>query len=249
MDSSEAFFNLFNQVFVDINKLYMEELGYDLSTSANTVEYHNYLQNNPIQFTSPEYNSFGDPNSPFSGAGAGKLPVPSGFYPDSVLYKFISTAEGSIGVQWVSEYKGHNIVRSAACFGYDFPGGVHDPSYINKLGLTQQDGDSLGITNSGRRPMGGEWYGGKVQWGWYTNSIPAGHPYWQKLIPYYRDEMIWAWHQPIIQNVKDPAERLARMHSINWWGHHYLRGFHGGPGFPHRLKAAQQACAGMQRFA
>lgn len=185
---------------------------------------------------------------PFGSAGAGQLPVPPGFYSDSVLYNFISTAEGSIGIQWVGTDHGHDVVTSAACFGYDFPGGVHDPSYIKKLGLTPSDANSLGITNRGRKPIGGEWYNGRVQWGWYTQPLPTSHPYWQKLIPYYRDAMIWAWNQPIIQAVKDPAERLARMHSINWWGHHYLKGFSGGSGWRHRFEAAQKACVGMPTF-
>ena len=186
--------------------------------------------------------------SEFGGAGAGKLPIPPGFYSDAVLYNFISSAEGTIGIQWVGSNKGHDVVTSAACFGYDFPGGVHDPSYISKLGLTPSDTANLGITNRGRAPIGGESYGGKVRWGWYTQPLGADHPYWKKLIPYYRDAMIWAWNQPIIQNVKDPGERLARMHSINWWGYHYLKGFHGGKGWPHRLQCAKKACAGMAPF-
>ena len=187
-------------------------------------------------------------DSEFDGAGLGILPRPLGFYSDKVLFEFISQAEGNIGVQWVRTYKGHDIVIEAACFGYDFPGGVHDPSYIKKLGLTIADTQSLGITNRGRKPIGGESHNGRVQWGWYTNPIPPNHSYWKKLIPYYRDAMIWAWNQPIIQAVKDPAERLARMHSINWWGYHYLKGFHGGSGWKHRFQMAQRACHGMKNY-
>lgn len=61
--------------------------------------------------------------------------------------------------------------------------------------------------------------------------------------------MIWAWNQPAIQAVKDPAERLARMHSVNWWGSKNMKLFHGGTGFKHRLQAAQKATAGMTNFA
>ena len=243
LDDSEIVIKELNHAIVNIYKTCIEEMGYDMGLTDNPIEYRNYLITSPIDLVGNNMYDYNGIDSEFSGAPSGKLPIPQGFYSDKVLYEFISHAEGAIGVQWVSEYKGHNIVRSAACFGYDFPGGVHDPSYINKLGLTQQDGDSLGITNSGRKPIDAEYYGGKVQWGWYTNPIPAGHPYWQKLIPYYRDAMIWAWHQPIIQNVKDPAERLARMHSINWWGHHYLKGFSGGKGWPHRFAAAKRACS------
>jgi len=230
---------------LNLVKEILETTGIDLGETKNEIDYFNYLVNDPIQIN----NGYGGMiDSQFDGAGAGKLPIPPGFYSDQVLYEFITRAEGNIGVQWVATYKGHDIVTSAACFGYDFPGGVHDPSYINKLGLTQSDTASLGIANNGRKPIGGESYGGRVQWGWYTNPIPASHPYWQKLIPYYRDEMIWAWNQPIIQNVKNAAERLARMHSINWWGHHYLKGFSGGSGWNHRLQAAQMACNGMSNF-
>ena len=217
----------------------------------NSIIYENMITNDESSISESLVESgmfWNEIGGEFTGASAGKLPIPTGFYSDNVLYKFISTAEGDIGVQWVGTMKGHDVVKSAACFGYDFPGGVHDPSYINLLGLTPSDAESLGITNRGRQPIGAESYGGKVKWGWYTKPIPPSHPYWQKLIPYYRDAMIWAWNQPIIQAVKDPAERLARMHSINWWGYHYLKGFNGGSGWPHRFQMAKQACSGMPRF-
>ena len=238
------------KVRLNLIKEIFESLGINLGKTNNKINYQNYMVNDvdEIALFGSDYTN-GDINSEFMGAGAGKLDIPSEFYSDKVLYEFITHAEGNIGVQWVGTYKGHDIVRSAACFGYDFPGGVHDPSYKLKLGLTISDTVSLGITNRGRTPIGGESYGGKVKWGWYTNPLPAGHSYWQKLIPYYRDAMIWAWKQPIIQNVKDPAERLARMHSINWWGYHYLKGFNGGSGWNHRLQAAKRACSGMTRFA
>ena len=247
-DPTNGIFAGVGQTRINLLKEVLEDYCIDLGETNNTVNYKNYLISNPITFQVPGMGGFGDIGEDFGGAGGGKLPIPAGFYSDNVLYNFISTAEGKIGVQWVATYRGHDVVRTAACFGYDFPGGVHDPSYIRILGLTQADADSLGITNSGRKPIGGEWYNGAVQWGWYTNPVPVSHPYWKKLIPFYRDAMIWAWNQPIIQAVKEPAERLARMHSINWWGHHYLKGFSGGSGWPHRYQAAQKACAGMPTF-
>lgn len=248
LDESEIYIKELSNTIINLYKLVVEDMGYDMGDTNNEIEYRNYLVRDPINFNSMSLNECGYDSGFACGAG-GKLPIPQGFYSDGVLFSFISNAEGNIGVQWVSDKSGHNVVRSAACFGYDFPGGVHDPSYIQKLGLTQSDADTLGVTNRGRAPIGGEGYGGKVTWGWYTNPVPASHPYWQKLIPYYRDEMIWAWNQPIIQAVKDPAERLARMHSINWWGHHYLKGFNGGSGWSHRFQVAQKACVGMNRFA
>jgi hypothetical protein len=246
LDESEIYIKELSHTIINLYKLAIEDMGYDLGDTNNEIEYRNFLVRDPINYNTKSLNESGF-DSNFA-APEGKLPIPQGFYSDAVLYNFLSTAEGNIGVQWVATDHGHDIVRSAACFGYDFPGGVHDPSYIKLLGLTQDDADSLTITKRGRKPIGGEWYGGKVKWGWYTNPIPSDHSYWKKLIPYYRDAMIWAWNQQIIQAVKDPAERLARMHSINWWGHHYLKGFSGGSGWPHRFQAAQQACSGMGRF-
>ena len=233
---------------VNLYKSTLEFLGEDLGPTNNKIEYRNYLIDNPIQFGNPGGFSFVNGN--FEGAGGGKEEVPQGFYSDQVLYNFISNAEGTIGVQWVSGYKSGSVVPSAACYGYDFPGGVHDPSFISKLGLTQSDANSLGISQNGRKPIGGESYGGKVQWGWYTQPVPADHPYWKKLIPYYRDAMIWAWRQPGIQAIKNPGERLARMHTINWYGYHYMKGLtKNDVGWNHRLQVAKSVTSGMGSFA
>lgn len=239
LQENDNIIELIPKLRLDIIKEIYESLGYSLGTTRNEFNYRNYLINNLDMF-----GQFGGIDGEYGipgSFGGGQLPIPQGFYSDTVLYNFITHAEGDIGVQWVGTYKGHDIVRSAACFGYDFPGGVHDPSFISKLGLTQADGDSLGITNGGRKPIGAESYGGRVQWGWYTKPVPAGHPYWKKLIPYYRDAMIWAWNQPGIQAITNRAERLARMHTINWYGHHYMKGLKvNDVGFKHRLQVANQ---------
>ena len=70
MDYSEGFFNAFNRLFVDINKLYMEELGYDLNISTNTPEYHNFLVENPIKFYTGGGNESGDNNDFYVSGGA-----------------------------------------------------------------------------------------------------------------------------------------------------------------------------------
>ena len=238
---------LIPKIRLDIIKEIYESLGINLGQSNNEINYQNYMINNIDDICLFNADGIGI-DSEFTGAGKGMLIPPQGFYSDQVLFEFITHAEGSIGIQWVSSKSGHNIVTSAACFGYDFPGGVHDPSYIKKLGLTPSDTYELVITNNGRSPIGTESYGGRVKWGWYTKPLPANHSYWQKLIPYYRDQMIWAWNQTIIQAVKDPAERLARMHSINWWGYHFLKGFNGGSGWNHRYAAAKRACMNMHQF-
>lgn len=189
--------------------------------------------------------SFADVNSEFTGAGPGKEPIPTGFPSDKLLFEFITQAEGKEGIQWVGTYKGHDVVVTAACFGYDFPGGVHDTSWIKILGLTKEDTANLGITNKPRPPIGAETYGGKVKWGWKTQPLPTSHPYWKKLIPHYRDAMIWAWKQPAIQAIQSPGERLARMHTINWYGQHYMKGLtHNDVGWKHRLQVALKVCGG-----
>ena len=249
-DESIKLFNAISMFRNSIIKECYEVSGIKLGDYEAKANFKNYIIGEPIA-GSPAAGgafgdgSFGDVNSEFTGAGPGKLPIPPGFPSDKILYEFISQAEGKIGVQWVSTFKGHNIVTSAACFGYDFPGGVHDPSFISKLGLTQSDAANLGITNNGRKPIGAESYGGKVQWGWYTKPFPASHPYWKKLIPVYRDNMIWAWNQPGIQAITSAGEKLARMHTINWYGHHYMRGLTTNDvGFKHRLQVAQKVCGG-----
>jgi len=189
----------------------------------------------------------GNINSPFPGAAKGKLPIPQGFYSDKILYEFITRAEGNVGLLWVTTYKGDTIATSCGINGWDFAGGVHSPKIARAIGVTAaQFASTVTVNkNSGwsRRAMGGEIKEGAA-WGWATSPLPPNHPYWQRLIPYYRDEMIWAWNQPIIQTVSDPAERLAKMHSINWFGHHFMKGFSGSDsGYPHRLKVAREVCA------
>lgn len=233
---------------LDMLKEIYESLGVNLGKTYNEINYQNYMINNLDDICLFGGNGNGI-DSEFTGAEGGKLTPPQGFYSDQILYEFITKAEGNIGVQWVSNRNGHNVVRSAACFGYDFPGGVHDPSFIKKLGLTQSDADSLGISNNGRAPIGAESYGGIVKWGWYTKPIPASHPYWKKLIPYYRDNMIWAWNQSGIQSIKNPGERLARMHTINWYGYHYMRGLtKNDVGWNHRLQVAKNVCSSLHNF-
>lgn len=243
----------FRHLQIDLIKECYETLGIDLGITDNEIEYHNYLVDDPIKF----YSGYGEGglggvNSEFGGAGAGTLPIPPGFYSDQVLYEFISHAEGDVGMLWVTTTKGDIVARGCGIDGWDFAGGVHSKAIANKIGVTASDFASWVKVDKGsgfsRRAMGGEIKEGAA-WGWATSRLGADNPYWKKLIPYYRDAMIWAWNQPIIQQVKDPAERLARMHSVNWWGYHYLKGFNGGPGWPHRFQAAQRACAGMQRFA
>jgi hypothetical protein len=246
-DPTDGIFIGIGQTRINLLKEVLEDYCIDLGPTDNFVDYKNYLISNPIVFYTPGSDDLSD----FADVGGGKLPIPQGFYSDKVLYNFISTAEGACGIKWVATYRGQDLVPFAACYGYDFPGGVHDPSYKKILGLTPADAAALeagGLKNRGRLPNSNESYHGAVKWGWETNTIPSTHPYWQKLIPVYRDRMIWAWNQPIIQAVKEPAERLARMHSINWWGVHYLKGFNGGSGWSHRYQAAQKACAGMPYF-
>ena len=49
MDKSEILFQELNRTIVNIYKVCLEEMGYDLYTTENKIEYHNYLINNPIR--------------------------------------------------------------------------------------------------------------------------------------------------------------------------------------------------------
>lgn len=235
----------------DLIKYYYEWFGEDMIIGdIDEIEYQNYLIDNPIQLNDPNGDPYGM-DSEFTGAGAGTLQRPPGFYSDQVLYEFITRAEGKIGLRWVTTYKGNQIATRCGINGWDFAGGVHSPAIARAIGVSASDFESW-VTidkNSGlsRMAMGEELKEGAA-WGWATSPLNADNPYWQKLIPYYRDRMIWAWSQPIIQAVREPAERLARMHSINWWGYHYIMGFSGGSGWGHRYQAAKEACGNMPNF-
>lgn len=229
---------------LDLLKITYESMGVDYGETKNDIKYKNYLAENPIKLQGFGGGD-GDVDSMFGSAGAGKLPIPPGFYSDKVLYEFITHAECPVGIYWVTTVKGDVQAVNCGVKGWDLPGGVHSKSIAAACGITDPSVFNFTVSRTnGRKAMGGEIREGAA-WGWLTNSVPASNPYWQKLIPYYRDCMIWAWHQPIIQEVKNPAERLARMHSINWWGYHYLKGFSGGSGWGHRFQAAQRACSGM----
>lgn len=236
-----------NYMKVNLLKECYEFLGIDFEETKNDIVYHNYLAEQPLSFGNGSMI-----DSEFGGADTGELPIPQGFYSDQVLYEFITHAEGSIGLRWVTTHKGDTVATNCGIGGWDYPGGVHNPAIAKKIGVSPQEfGSWVTINkNSGfsRRALEGEIKEGAA-WGWATSPLTAENPYWKKLIPYYRDAMIWAWNQPQIQEVKDPAERLARMHSVNWYGYHNMKLFGGGPGFQHRLQAAQRACGGMTRFA
>lgn len=251
LDTSEVYVKNLLRAVVDTYKLCFEEMGYDLGETKNLPEYRNYLIDQPLNFNTRSLNDSGY-DSNFACGAAGSMEIPPGFYSDTVLYEFISHAEGSVGMQWVTTTKGNEVATGCGIGGWDFPGGVHSPQIAKAIGVTASDFASwVSIDKNSRlsrRAMGGEINEGAA-WGWATTPLGSSNPYWQKLIPYYRDAMIWAWHQSIIQNVKEPAERLARMHSINWWGYRNTKLFHGGSGWPHRYEAAKRACAGMPNFA
>lgn len=214
----------------------IEYLDVDLGKAKNNIEYRNYLINNPILIDDQGKESVEDFDGEY-----GNVFTPDGFYSDETLIKFVSLAEGAIAVQWVKTYKGHDLCTSCGVNGWDLPGGLHNKQIASKIGVSASD-LSVQLTNSGRRALEGEIHEG-ASWGWYTTREPLNSNYWSKFVPYYREQMLWAWDQPIIQAVKDPAERLARMHSVNWYGYHNLKLFNGGPGWKHRLEAAKQACS------
>ena len=227
----------------------LEGTGIDFGETKNDIEYKNYLADKPIVFNKGKGNYT---LSDFEGAGAGKLTIPNDFYSDQVLYSFLSNAEGNVGLQWVTSFKGDSIATNCGIGGWDFPGGVHSPGIAKAIGVSPSDFSSWVKVNKAsgfsRRAIGGELKEGAA-WGWATDPVQSDNPYWKKLIPYYRDQMIWAWNQPGIQAIKDPAERLARMHTINWFGYHYMRGLSSNDaGWNHRLSVAKGVCGNMGYF-
>lgn len=184
--------------------------------------------------------------------GPGKEPIPPGFFPDDLLFYFVTRAEGNVSVEWVTTIRGDVRATSCGINGWDLPGGIHVKEMANKIGLTQQEFDLTTVgsgprTNVGRKADGGEITEGAA-WGWWYPAIPRdpNHPYWQKFMPVYRDAMIWAWNQPDIQALKDPVERLCAMHSANWFAYHNvklgLKELINGRGINNRRKQAREAC-------
>lgn len=215
----------------DALKSMWEITGINFDDTSNKIDYHNYMISNPLKI--------GGPGLGGADWGSG----PSGFYSDEVLYNFITRAEGPIGLRWVTTVRGSTPALGCGIDGWDFPGGVHSKAIANAMGLSASEFASWVTVSStnGRVALQGELREGAA-WGWCTSPLTKENPYWAKLIPYYRNEMLWAWNQPQIQAISDPAERLARMHSINWWGHHYMKGLTvQDSGYQHRLKAAQTA--------
>lgn len=177
----------------------------------------------------------------------GNEPIPPGFYSDTVLLNFVYKAEGKVFIKWVTTHKGNTLATACGINGWDAPGGVHSKHYGDKMGYSGGiDGFGVEMTNRGRKALEGERK--TAAWGWYSTEVSIDSPYWSKFIPVYRDEMIWAWNQPKIQEVKDPAERLARMHNCAWFGYRNMNLFGTTSNWSHRLKAAQDACAGIDSF-
>jgi hypothetical protein len=191
---------------------------------------------------------FRDVDSKFNGAGPGKEPIPDGFPSDQLLFEFLSQAEGTRGLQWVTTYKGDKIATNCGINGWDFSGGVHNPAIAKAIGVSSTEFASwVSIDKSSwlsRRAIGGEIKEGAA-WGWATTPLPASHSYWQKLIPYYRDNMIWAWNQPGIQAIKSPGVRLARMHTCCWYFNKSLKGLTIiDAGWKRRVELAIKLCGG-----
>ena len=186
----------------------------------------------------------------FSGAGAGRLTPPPGFYSDQALWYMISHAEGTVGVKWTRGKGSPNdpAATDQAVYGWDLPGGVHSKGIVENAGVNAQELIAcLHPTDRGREAIKGERKGG-VTWGWYSQKLDPGDPYWGKMLPAYRDKMIWAWNQPAIQAIKDPADRLAAMHTVNWFANQGMKFINDKSRFGNRLKVARVATQGMSNF-
>lgn len=188
------------------------------------------------------------PNGPVRQTGkfpAGREPIPDGFYKDDVLFYFITHAEGKVAVQWVSSKSSHTTLTNCAINGYDLPGGLHSKRGDDRVDSLGFNDLNVTMTNRGRNAVQGERKCG-AGWGWYSTEIQDDDPYWQKLMPAYRDAMIWAWNQPEIQQITDPATRLAKMHTCNWkWARNIKSGMSDMRDWDGRIKAAKDACSGM----
>lgn len=229
-----------------------------LKDSKNTISEPIPCKDNQTNCSSSTIcSSGGGYYAPAGGFGPGREPIPSGFYSDSVLFAFISATEGKCFVKWVRSknipYTVPPSCPTCAVFGYDYPGGLHVLPDEIKPRLKKDPEKDYGVTwtNTGRKAKDGETYSEQIHWGWKSTDLAPNSQYWNVLMPYYRDRMIWAWRQTKIQAVKDPGERLARMHNINWGGYQQLKYFDwpfGDDDWKKRLSDAKQACAGMPTF-
>lgn len=182
----------------------------------------------------------------FGAAGAGKLPIPPGFFSDQVLFNFVYNAEGNVAVKWVDG--AGNPCPSCGIDGYDYPPGFHDKSFLQAMREVGVNPMDLGVTftKNGRRAIEGEVKEGAA-YGYYSTPVPQSAPYWKKILPIYRDRMITAWNDGA-STIQDPAERLAIMHTMRWaFGNaslqraiNYVKGKGSGT-WPHRLQMAQKA--------
>ena len=98
----------------DLIKYYYEWFGEDMIIGdIDEVEYQNYLIDNPIQLNGPNGDPYGT-DSEFTGAGAGTLQRPPGFYSDQVLYEFITRAEGKSRLFHLRE-SGYSVAEARDC--------------------------------------------------------------------------------------------------------------------------------------
>jgi hypothetical protein len=63
--------------------------------------------------------------------GPGKEPIPPGFFPDDLLFYFVTRAEGNVSVEWVTTIRGDVRATSCGINGWDLPGGIHVKEMAN----------------------------------------------------------------------------------------------------------------------
>ena len=181
------------------------------------------------------------------GVCVGKYQVPkNGFPTDNQLMWFLANAEGNMAMKWVDS--SGKLAVNCGVGGYDFPAGVHSLQIAKEVGLTLALAVNTTNVNAvkwgsgfSRNAIGAERRGGAVRGLACFTRLPWNSPYFQKLLPYYRDRIIVAWNKPKMEACKDLGIKLAMAHTANW----YYGGNFNPPcndsGWNHRVKTAREA--------
>lgn len=166
-----------------------------------------------------------------------------GFPSDAQLLYMLKNAEGNSLYKWAYSPDGAAISNTGVN-GYDLAGGVHSSTIANKI--HQTPASSIGQTSlSGitwkfvRDALGSE-VGKEYVATKNGRNIMAVDSYWRALVPYYRNEIKWAWEQPVVKQESDTGTKLAMCHTMAWY-YYRNKKFKKDSGWNHRLQIAKKA--------
>lgn len=94
LDKSEVYVKELNHAIVNLYKLCLEEMGYDLGDTNNKIEYHNYLYQDPMYFDTKDDSTKYDKDAAYKG-----------FSPEELEFiKNLNIQEGGEGLDHVGRF-------------------------------------------------------------------------------------------------------------------------------------------------